>query len=123
MGGCEAVSHVITYKRADTKVAWNEPRDLWWHDVIQGQSTDCPPVALDAEHPLFILYTSGSTGKPKGVQHAAAGFLLWSLMSMKWTFDGKPEAVFRSGERRVGKECVRTCRSRWSPVHLKKKKK
>src|SRR3546814_15942693 len=99
MGGCEAVSHVITYKRADTKVAWNEPRDLWWHDVIQGQSTDCPPVALDAEHPLFILYTSGSTGKPKGVKHAAAGFLL------------------RSEERRVGKECVRTCRFRWSPDH------
>ncbi|MDN5844346.1 MAG: AMP-binding protein, partial [Alcaligenaceae bacterium] len=94
MGGCEAVSHVITYKRADTKVAWDESRDLWWHDVIQGQSTDCPPVALDAEHPLFILYTSGSTGKPKGVQHAAAGFLLWSLMTMKWTFDAKPDDVF-----------------------------
>src|SRR3546814_15653977 len=25
--------------------------------------------------------------------------------------------VIRSEERRVGKECVRTCRSRWSPVH------
>src|SRR3546814_12323424 len=29
----------------------------------------------------------------------------------------------RSDERRVGKECVRTCRSRWSPYHEKKKKK
>src|SRR3546814_13742366 len=28
---------------------------------------------------------------------------------------------FRSEERRVGKECVSTCRSRWSPSHLKKK--
>src|SRR3546814_18191010 len=28
----------------------------------------------------------------------------------------------RSEERRVGKECVSTCRSRWSPTHLKKKK-
>src|SRR3546814_16887404 len=27
----------------------------------------------------------------------------------------------RSEERRVGKECVRTCRSRWSPDHYKKK--
>src|SRR3546814_17170334 len=27
----------------------------------------------------------------------------------------------RSDERRVGKECVRTCRSRWSPYHTKKK--
>src|SRR3546814_17274639 len=29
----------------------------------------------------------------------------------------------RSEERRVGKECVSTCRSRWSPYHLKKKRK
>src|SRR3546814_16870339 len=28
----------------------------------------------------------------------------------------------RSEERRVGKECVSTCRSRWSPYHSKKKK-
>src|SRR3546814_19530001 len=27
----------------------------------------------------------------------------------------------RSEERRVGKECVSTCRTRWSPNHLKKK--
>src|SRR3546814_19946182 len=27
------------------------------------------------------------------------------------------EATWRSGERRVGKECVSTCRSRWSPYH------
>src|SRR3546814_12190970 len=30
--------------------------------------------------------------------------------------DGRPRAV-RSEERRGGKECVRTCRSRWSPEH------
>src|SRR3546814_18965675 len=34
-----------------------------------------------------------------------------------------PPPVFtpRSEERRVGKECVSTCRSRWSPLHSKKK--
>lgn len=94
MGGCEAVRKVITYKRAGSSVQWHADRDLWWHDVIQGQSTDCPPVPVDADHPLFILYTSGSTGKPKGVQHSSAGFLLWSLMTMKWTFDAKPTDVF-----------------------------
>src|SRR3546814_11040872 len=31
--------------------------------------------------------------------------------------------VTRSEERRVGKECVSTCRSRWSPYHYKKNKK
>src|SRR3546814_13266588 len=33
------------------------------------------------------------------------------------------EGATRSEERRVGKECVSTCRSRWSPYHYKKKKK
>src|SRR3546814_14371378 len=32
-------------------------------------------------------------------------------------------AAGRSEERRVGKECVSTCRSRWSPYHYKKKNK
>src|SRR3546814_16619153 len=30
-------------------------------------------------------------------------------------------STLRSEERRVGKECVSTCRSRWSPYHSKKK--
>ncbi len=94
MGGCEAVRKVITYKRTGSDVQWDAGRDLWWHDMIKGQSSDCPPVPVDADHPLFILYTSGSTGKPKGVQHSSAGFLLWSLMTMKWTFDSKPDDVF-----------------------------
>src|SRR3546814_18368373 len=29
----------------------------------------------------------------------------------------KPGILFRSEERRVGKECVSTCRSRWWPYH------
>src|SRR3546814_14682059 len=33
------------------------------------------------------------------------------------------DAHERSEERRVGKECVSTCRSRWSPYHSKKKTK
>src|SRR3546814_11831292 len=32
------------------------------------------------------------------------------------------QSLDRSEERRVGKECVSTCRSRWSPYHYKKKK-
>src|SRR3546814_6559490 len=33
-----------------------------------------------------------------------------------------PKRMGRSEERRVGKECVSTCRSRWSPYHYNKKK-
>src|SRR3546814_20164336 len=35
---------------------------------------------------------------------------------------GETIAPRRSEERRVGKACVSTCRSRWSPYHSKKKK-
>ncbi|TCT08535.1 acetate--CoA ligase [Paralcaligenes ureilyticus] len=94
MGSCEAVSHVIVYRRTGGKVAWQEGRDLWMHDVTAKQPSTCAPVSLSGEHPLFILYTSGSTGKPKGVQHATAGFLLWSLLTMKWTFDAKDSDVY-----------------------------
>ncbi len=69
-------------------------RDLWLHDLLEGQAEACEPEWVSAEHPLFILYTSGSTGTPKGVQHAAAGYLLWAAQTMKWTFDLKPDDVF-----------------------------
>ncbi len=94
MGGCEAVSNVIVYKRSGSKVAMNAPRDKWWDDVTKGQAQDCEPTWVNAEHPLFILYTSGSTGKPKGVQHSTGGYLLHAILTMKWVFDNKPSDVF-----------------------------
>ena len=71
-----------------------EGRDLWLHELVNNQSAECEPEWVDAEHPLFILYTSGSTGTPKGVQHSTGGFLLWAALTMKWTFDIKPNDVF-----------------------------
>jgi acetyl-CoA synthetase len=94
MGGCEAVAHVVVYKRTGGPVQWQAERDVWLHELENGQAAICEPVPLNAEHPLFILYTSGSTGKPKGVQHASAGFLLWALLTVKWTFDAKDTDVF-----------------------------
>ena len=92
--GGEAVRHVIVYRRTGGEVQWHEGRDLWLHEVVADQPKECAPVPVNAEHPLFILYTSGSTGKPKGVQHSSAGYLLSALLTMKWTFDIKPEDIF-----------------------------
>ena len=94
LGGCEAIRHVVVYQRTGGKVAWHPERDIWMHEIVKGQSTECDPVWVSAEHPLFILYTSGSTGKPKGVQHSSGGYLLWAILTMKWTFDLKAEDVF-----------------------------
>ncbi|WP_411888118.1 acetate--CoA ligase [Hydrocarboniphaga effusa] len=93
MGGCEAVEHVLVYKRTGGEIAWNA-KDRWLHELVQNQPEQCEAVAIEAEHPLFVLYTSGSTGKPKGVQHATAGYLLWAKLTMHWTFDLKPSDVF-----------------------------
>jgi acetyl-CoA synthetase len=94
MGGVEMVHSVIVYQRAKCEVQWNAQNNVWWHDVIAGQSTTCEPEWVSAEHPLFILYTSGSTGKPKGVQHSSGGYLLGAMVSMQWVFDYKANDVF-----------------------------
>eukprot|EP00884_Botryococcus_braunii_P011416 jgi/Botrbrau1/20275/Bobra.31_1s0058.1 len=61
-----------------------EGRDVWWQDVVSGQSADCPVEWLDAEDTLFKLYTSGSTGKPKGVEHTQAGYMVGSYATFKY---------------------------------------
>ena len=94
MGACEAVRHCVVYKRTGGKVNWDAKRDVWMHDLVEKQASECAPVAVNAEHPLFILYTSGSTGKPKGVQHSSAGYLLWAKLTMQWVFDAKANDVF-----------------------------
>lgn len=93
MGGCEHVQKVVVLKKTDQEVTWND-NNIWWHDLIAGQADECPPVMVNAEHPLFILYTSGSTGKPKGVQHSSAGYLLHAMNTTRWTFDMQDDDVF-----------------------------
>ena len=94
MGGCEGVQHVFVYERTASAYSKVAGRDMSFAELLQGQSTECPPVAVEAEHPLFILYTSGSTGKPKGVQHATGGYMLWAKQTVDWTFDMQPADVF-----------------------------
>ncbi|WP_311221467.1 MULTISPECIES: acetate--CoA ligase [unclassified Acidovorax] len=94
LGGCDTIRTILVFERTATACAMVAGRDKTFGEALAGQSADCPPVPVGAEHPLFILYTSGSTGKPKGVQHATGGYLLWAKLTMDWTFDLKPEDVF-----------------------------
>ena len=71
-----------------------EDRDHWWHDLVDSQQPDCPPVPLDSEHMLYLLYTSGSTAKPKGIFHSTAGYLLGTSYSHEMIFDIKPDDVY-----------------------------
>ena len=94
LGGCESIKNVFVYERTQTPCNMVTGRDKTFAQMLQGQSTECAPEIVDAEHPLFVLYTSGSTGKPKGVQHSTGGYLLWAKMTMEWTFDLKDSDVF-----------------------------
>ncbi|KXW55285.1 acetate--CoA ligase [Ferrovum sp. PN-J185] len=94
LGGCDALKTVIVYRRTGGDIPFVSGRDIWFHDVENGQNDQCEPEWVEAEHPLFVLYTSGSTGKPKGVQHATGGYLLWALLTMRWTFDIKDQDIF-----------------------------
>ena len=94
LGGCDSVKNVIVVKRTGADINMVAGRDSWYHEAVASQSETCEPEWVEAEHPLFILYTSGSTGKPKGVQHSSGGYLLQAMLSMKYTFDIKPDDVY-----------------------------
>ncbi len=89
-----SVEKVVVYQRTGADVTMVPDRDYWWHELMENESTDCEAVALDSEHPLFILYTSGSTGKPKGVLHTTAGYMLGTTMTTRWTFDLSDEDTY-----------------------------
>ena len=87
LSSCPNVHTTLVVKRTGGDIQWHDPRDVWYHEITNTMDTTCEPELMDAEDPLFILYTSGSTGKPKGVLHTTAGYLLFSAITHKYTFD------------------------------------
>lgn len=88
------VRKVVVLRRTGGDVPFDDSRDIWWDDAINGMDDKREPEVMNAEDPLFILYTSGSTGKPKGILHTCAGYLLGAILSMRWVFDYRPDDIF-----------------------------
>lgn len=84
------VKNVLVVKRTGQEVSFTD-RDIWWHDLVDRQSSEHEAEAFDSEHPLFILYTSGTTAKPKGIAHTTGGYLTQAAFTHKMVFDLKPE--------------------------------
>jgi acetyl-CoA synthetase len=91
---CPNVHTCLVVKRTGGDVAWQEGRDVWYHDITEDMSADCEAESMDSEDPLFILYTSGSTGKPKGVLHTTGGYLLGAAITHKYIFDYQDGDVY-----------------------------
>ncbi|HVT65634.1 MAG TPA: acetate--CoA ligase, partial [Mycobacteriales bacterium] len=89
--GCPDVRTVLVVRRTGDEVAWDDARDVWWHDVVDSASDQHEAQAFDAEQPLFMMYTSGTTAKPKGILHTTGGYLTHVSATHRMVFDLKPD--------------------------------
>jgi len=86
-----SIEKVVVLRRTGNEVPWTEGRDVWWHDLVEGQSADCQPEAMDAEDLLYLLYTSGTTARPKGIMHTTGGYLTGVAATHRLVFDHHPD--------------------------------
>ena len=91
---CPSIEKCIVVRHTGGEVGWEDGRDVWYHEAMDGASEDCPAEEMSAEDPLFILYTSGSTGKPKGVLHTTGGYMVYASMTHQCVFDYRDGDVY-----------------------------
>jgi acetyl-CoA synthetase len=92
--GCPGVTTCVVVRRTEQEIGWVEGRDVWYHELVAGQSAECEPEQMGAEDLLYILYTSGTTGKPKGIVHTTGGYLTGAAATHRWVFDLKDDDVY-----------------------------
>ena len=86
-----SVEHCVVVRRTGDDVGWNDGRDHWYHDLIEGQPTTADPEPMDSEDLLYLLYTSGTTAKPKGIMHTTGGYLAGVAATHRLIFDLHPD--------------------------------
>ena len=94
LAACPDCTTCFVVRRTGTDIAWQDGRDVWYHEAVEAADAACPPTEMNAEDPMFILYTSGSTGKPKGVLHTTGGYMVYASMTHHYVFDCKDEDIY-----------------------------
>ncbi|MGC0269891.1 acetate--CoA ligase [Glutamicibacter soli] len=97
VSGENSIEKVLVIRRTGDDIAWTEGRDVWWHEVVETQSTEHTPQFFDSETPLFIMYTSGTTGQPKGLVHTTGGYLTQAAYSYNLLF-ANPDRTQRADD-------------------------
>jgi acetyl-CoA synthetase len=90
------IRHVVWFRRRVGGGRALKAHESDFYELLAKHGPDTPPVAVDAEHPLFILYTSGSTGKPKGVVHVHGGYMVGITYHLRTFFDVHDDDVYWS---------------------------
>ena len=94
LAACPDCTTCFVVRRTGADIAWQDGRDVWYHEAVEAADAACPPTEMNAEDPMFILYTSGSTGKPKGVLHTTGGYMVYASMTHHYVFDCKDEDIY-----------------------------
>jgi acetyl-CoA synthetase len=94
VSNASTIANVIVVRRTGHAISMTEGRDHWWHDLVESQSDQCDPLAVDSEHLLYLLHTSGTTARPKGIMHTTGGYLAGVSTTHHYIFDLKPDDVY-----------------------------